>query len=81
VKLISLNIEGDKHLDDKILPFFDKEKPDVLCLQEVFAKDIQKICQRTGLEKYSFVSQAKVTKDIHIYQLMVCGVCVFLPKI
>ena len=52
MKLISLNIEGDKHLDDKILPFFDKEKPDVLCLQEVFAKDIQKICQRTGLEKY-----------------------------
>jgi endonuclease/exonuclease/phosphatase family metal-dependent hydrolase len=63
MKLISLNIEGDKHLEDKILPFLVKEKADVLCLQEVFAKDIQKIMQATGLDKYSFVSQAKVTKE------------------
>lgn len=82
MKLISLNIEGDKHLDDKILPFFTKEKPDVLCLQEVFAKDIQKICQSTGLSKYSFVSQAKVTKDNpHLPTNGLWGLCIFAKNI
>jgi endonuclease/exonuclease/phosphatase family metal-dependent hydrolase len=82
VKLISLNIEGNKHLDDKILPFFAKEKPDVLCLQEVFAKDIQKICQSTGLEKYSFVSQAKVTKDNpHLPTNGLWGLCIFAKNL
>lgn len=34
VKIISLNIEGDKHLG-LIIPFLEKEKPEVICLQEV----------------------------------------------
>lgn len=34
LKLIQLNIEGDRHID-KIVPFFEKEKPEVVCLQEV----------------------------------------------
>lgn len=33
IKLIQLNVEGDKHLD-KILPFLKQENPDVICLQE-----------------------------------------------
>jgi exonuclease III len=33
IKLIQLNVEGDKHLD-KILPFLRQENPDVICLQE-----------------------------------------------
>ena len=82
MKIISLNIEGNKHLDDKILPFFAKEKADVLCLQEVFAKDIQKICQSTGLDKYSFVSQAKVTKDNpHLPTNGLWGLCVFAKNL
>jgi len=82
MKIISLNIEGNKHLDDKILPFFVKEKADVLCLQEVFAKDIQTICQTTGLEKYSFVSQAKVTKDNpHLPTNGLWGLCVFAKNL
>ncbi|MFA6814354.1 MAG: endonuclease/exonuclease/phosphatase family protein [Candidatus Pacebacteria bacterium] len=82
MKLISLNIEGNKHLDDKILSFFAKEKADVLCLQEVFAKDIQTICQSTGLDKYSFVSQAKVTKDNpHLPTNGLWGLCVFAKNL
>jgi endonuclease/exonuclease/phosphatase family metal-dependent hydrolase len=82
MKIISLNIEGNKHLDDKILPFFIKEKADVLCLQEVFAKDIQTICQTTGLEKYSFVSQAKVTKDNpHLPTNGLWGLCIFAKNL
>jgi exonuclease III len=32
MKLININIEGDKHFDT-VIPFLEKEKPDVLCLQ------------------------------------------------
>lgn len=39
IKLISINIEGDKHLE-RVLPFIEKERPDVLCLQEVLERDV-----------------------------------------
>jgi len=42
LKLISLNIEKDRHFD-LILPFLKKHQPDVILLQEVFSKDIPKI--------------------------------------
>ncbi len=35
---MTLNIEGNRHLD-KVLPFLKKMKPDVICLQELFAVD------------------------------------------
>lgn len=34
LKLINVNIEKDKHYDT-VLAFLDKEKPDVICMQEV----------------------------------------------
>ncbi len=42
MKLISLNIEGNKHWE-RVLPYIEKEKPDVLCVQEIFADDITRI--------------------------------------
>ncbi len=39
MKLISVNIEMDKHLS-RVLPFIEAELPDVLCLQEVFERDL-----------------------------------------
>jgi endonuclease/exonuclease/phosphatase family metal-dependent hydrolase len=39
LKLISVNIEGDNHLD-RVLAFLQKEDPDVVCLQEVFKDDL-----------------------------------------
>lgn len=38
LKLITLNIEGDKHLGI-VITFLKKEKADVVCLQEVFEED------------------------------------------
>lgn len=38
LKLVSLNIEGQKHINLQV-PFFKREMPDVLCLQEVFESD------------------------------------------
>ncbi|MCL9971862.1 MAG: endonuclease/exonuclease/phosphatase family protein [Candidatus Pacebacteria bacterium] len=42
LKLVSINIEGDKHWDS-ILPFLEKEGPEVLCLQEVFEDQLSKL--------------------------------------
>lgn len=41
LKLISLNVERSKHLA-RNLPFFLKEQPDVLCLQEAFEADLER---------------------------------------
>ncbi|HEY4517768.1 MAG TPA: endonuclease/exonuclease/phosphatase family protein, partial [Candidatus Paceibacterota bacterium] len=38
LKLVSLNIELDRHLD-KVLPFLQQERADVICLQEVREKN------------------------------------------
>lgn len=39
LKIISLNIESDRHFD-RFIPFIQKQKPDVISLQEVLDKDI-----------------------------------------
>lgn len=39
MKLININIEGEKHFD-RVIPFLTVEQPDVLCLQEVFKIDL-----------------------------------------
>jgi endonuclease/exonuclease/phosphatase family metal-dependent hydrolase len=49
MKLISLNIEGDKHLG-LVVPFLEKERPDVLCLQEVFESDALNMAQKLKME-------------------------------
>jgi exonuclease III len=49
LKFISLNIEGSKHLD-LVLPFLDKEKPDVFCAQELFESDIPIFKAKLGME-------------------------------
>ncbi len=49
VKLISLNIERSKHLG-LVLPFLEKEQPDIVCLQEVFEHDLPQIKQLLNAE-------------------------------
>ena len=39
LKFISLNIERSKHLE-RVIPFLVREKPDVVCLQELLEHDI-----------------------------------------
>ncbi len=47
IKLISLNIERSKHLD-RVLPFLGREKPDVVCLQELCERDISRFEEIMG---------------------------------
>src|SRR3989344_2207287 len=49
LKLISLNIHGNKYLDLQI-PFFKAQSPDVLCLQEIFESDYQSLKGTLGMD-------------------------------
>ncbi|OHA21834.1 MAG: hypothetical protein A2849_02805 [Candidatus Taylorbacteria bacterium RIFCSPHIGHO2_01_FULL_51_15] len=49
IKLISLNIEMNKHLPE-IAVFLRKEKPDVLCLQEVSEYDFPRFQERLAMQ-------------------------------
>jgi endonuclease/exonuclease/phosphatase family metal-dependent hydrolase len=47
LRLLSLNIEGDNHLD-AVVGLIQREDPDVACLQECFARDLPELERRTG---------------------------------
>ncbi len=49
IKLLTLNIEGSKHLD-KVVPFFKQENADIVCLQEVFKVDFPKIKKELNMQ-------------------------------
>lgn len=48
LKLISLNIERSKHLD-LVVPFLQKERPDVLCIQELMERDVLRFEEALGM--------------------------------
>jgi endonuclease/exonuclease/phosphatase family metal-dependent hydrolase len=41
-RLITANIEGDRHLE-KLVPFFASQSFDIVCLQEVFQSDVMQL--------------------------------------
>ena len=49
LKLVSLNTEAHKHLD-KIIPFLQREQPDVVCLQEVLQSDVATYQEALGMQ-------------------------------
>ncbi len=51
LKLISVNIQQDKH-HNTVLNFLEKEKPDVVCLQEVFKKDLSTYENALGMKSF-----------------------------
>jgi endonuclease/exonuclease/phosphatase family metal-dependent hydrolase len=48
MKLVSVNIEGDNHLD-RVSAFLKNEQPDVVCLQEHFRVDSARFEQELGM--------------------------------
>lgn len=62
IKLISLNIEGNKHLENLVLPFLIAEKPEVVTLQEVFLSDVPKIEEALGMSGI-FIPMADVNYE------------------
>src|SRR3989344_1633213 len=49
LSLACVNIEGPKHLD-RVLAFLQKEKPDVVCLQEVYERDLQGLAEKLDMQ-------------------------------
>ena len=49
MKLVSINIEFDKH-HDTVIPFLKKENPDVICVQELTAEDFEMYKKELGLD-------------------------------
>ncbi len=49
IKILNLNIEGDKHLP-QVIKLVEREKPDVVCLQEVFEEDFHMLHRRFGMQ-------------------------------
>ncbi|HEX9722241.1 MAG TPA: endonuclease/exonuclease/phosphatase family protein [Candidatus Paceibacterota bacterium] len=49
IKLVSINIELDKHLD-LVREFLKKEQPDVVCMQEVYKQDLQDFGERLAMQ-------------------------------
>ncbi len=77
LKLISLNIEHDKHFD-RFLPFLETEQPDVVCFQELFLLDIPLIQQQLQMNfmfvpKHIFDQETKYK----ISQRGIAGVGIF----
>jgi len=52
MKLVSINIEGHRHLHERVLPFLKREKPDIVCLQEVFEIDVPVIAESLGMTSF-----------------------------
>ena len=51
VKLITLNIQGDRNIK-RVIPFLEKEKADVACLQEIFVSDFEEIRKKLAIKGY-----------------------------
>jgi len=51
ISLLTLNIEEDKHLD-LILPYLIDQKFEVICLQEVFQKDLPQLAEAANAQSY-----------------------------
>ena len=82
MKLISCNIEGDKHFQARLFPFFAKEQADILVLQEVFEVDLEKIKQASGLRNCVFYPQANIIlPNIHLPLKGSWGVAIFANEI
>ena len=50
IKLISINIELHKHFKESVLPFLDKEKAEILCVQEIMARDFEFLKTRMSMD-------------------------------
>ena len=81
LKILSCNIESDRHLGKRLLPLFKKENLQLATLQEVLETDLERIAAVLGLE-YVFVPMSNlIEKSIHFDSMGKLGLAIFAPKI
>lgn len=59
IKIFNLNVEGHRHLEEKILPFLAAKKPEVICFQEVFAADLPFLAEQGYQGRFQAMTQIK----------------------
>ena len=74
ISLVSLNIEGDKHLD-AVIGFLQKNNPEIVCLQEVFEKDFPFIKKQMDMAGYFAPMTIEKTGGLK-NNLTACGVAI-----
>ena len=62
LRLLTLNIEGDRHLD-RIAAVIARHKPDIACLQEVFENDLSSLTAE-GRYQAKFAATALVVDPV-----------------
>lgn len=66
VKVITANIEGHRHFEERLLPFVLTEKPEFISFQEVFEVDVPVLKQKLGMEG-QYLPLANITEtSIHM---------------
>ena len=79
-KLISLNTEGDKHLE-RVRAFLEKESPDVICLQEIFEEDIPAITTLPHVVFMPMCLKERVDNTLSPRGIALCSRDVFTPTL
>lgn len=62
MRLISCNIEGSRHVPE-VTALLQAEKPDVVCLQEVFKNDVPLLVTAAGAHWWFYTAMAEVNKE------------------
>lgn len=65
LKLVSVNIEGIRHLD-AVTAFLQKEQPDVVCLQEVFEESVEQLAESLLARAFYTRMSSVVEENIHL---------------
>lgn len=82
MKLVSLNIEYNKHYE-RVFPFMFEQEPDVICFQEVLEEDFLYLKESLGLEGV-FKAHAYALSELDHYTNVYSrrsGVAIFSKKI
>lgn len=61
-KLVTLNVEGDRHLD-RFLAVLRELQPSIVCLQELFEVDVPRVVQELGMSEYRYVPTMMITEE------------------
>lgn len=59
LRIACINIERSKHLD-LVKAFLDRERPDVVCIQELMGPDCEYIADVTGATQYYFAPMSRI---------------------
>lgn len=62
LRFISLNIQGDHHLN-QVVNFFSQQKANVICLQEVFEADLALLAQAGDQKEIFFSPTVKINQE------------------